>query len=294
MDINLEYYRVFYYVAKYKKISLAAEKLYVSQPAVTQIIQKLEEQIGNNLFIRTKSGMELTEIGKTLFNFASNSIEVLNNVQYKFGKYENLEEGNIKIRTGSNVAKLFLYDAVEKFGKKYPNIKIQIESGATNKSVDSLEKGEIDMVCLHLPYNTKNDNLEIIECAEEEFVFVMSKNYKKNKKVKIEKIEDLNNYDLIIPNSESSIRKIFDNNFKDIIYNFHYEISQEQMKREFVLRDMGIAFMMRNEIEEEIKCGNVSEIKLKESQIKGKVGIIVFKKEMNSFAVQKLIEYIKG
>lgn len=63
MAINYEYYKVFYYVAKYKKISLAAEQLYVSQPAVTQTIQKLEEQLGGKLMVRTKSGIELTEIG---------------------------------------------------------------------------------------------------------------------------------------------------------------------------------------------------------------------------------------
>ena len=68
MAINYEYYKVFYYIAKYKKISLAAEKLYVSQPAVTQTIQKLEDQLGGNLLVRTKSGIELTEIGKKLYD----------------------------------------------------------------------------------------------------------------------------------------------------------------------------------------------------------------------------------
>ena len=78
MAINLDYYKVFYYVAKYKKISLAAEKLYISQPAVTQTIRKLEEQLGSNLFVRNKSGMQLTETGRMLYDFTSHSIEILN------------------------------------------------------------------------------------------------------------------------------------------------------------------------------------------------------------------------
>ena len=58
MGVNFEYYKTFNYVAKYKKISLAAEKLYVSQPAVTQTIKRLEEQLGCNLLVRTKNGVE--------------------------------------------------------------------------------------------------------------------------------------------------------------------------------------------------------------------------------------------
>ncbi len=108
MSINLEYYKVFYYVAKNKKISLAADKLFVSQPAITQTIQKLEEQLGTTLLVRTKNGIELTETGKMLYDFTAQSIEILDNIEYKFNKYENLEEGIIRIRTGSNLAKLLL------------------------------------------------------------------------------------------------------------------------------------------------------------------------------------------
>ena len=77
MNISFEYYKVFYYVAKYKKISSAAEELFVSQSAVTQTIQKLEEQLGGNLFVRTKTGIELTEIGNKLYNSIYESIEIL-------------------------------------------------------------------------------------------------------------------------------------------------------------------------------------------------------------------------
>ena len=142
MSINLEYYKVFNTVAKYKKISLAAEKLFVSQPAVTQTIQKLEEQLGNTLFVRTKAGMELTDAGKMLYDFTKENIETLNNVEYRFSKYESLEDGIIRIRTGSNVAKLILYDALEKFSKEYPNVKIEIATGAPNQAVKMMHTGE--------------------------------------------------------------------------------------------------------------------------------------------------------
>ena len=67
MNINYEYYKIFYYVAKTASISAAAKELCVSQPAVSQAVKSLEQAIGINLFIRTKKGVSLTGAGELLF-----------------------------------------------------------------------------------------------------------------------------------------------------------------------------------------------------------------------------------
>ncbi len=293
MAINFDYYKTFYYVAKYKKISLAAEKLYVSQPAITQTIQKLEDQLGSNLFTRTKTGMELTEVGKKLYEFTSQSVEVLDNVEYRFSKYENLEEGEVRIRTGSNVAKMILYDAIEKFGKDYPNIKIEIATGAPNQSVEMLHTGEIDMVLVYLPYELEYSNLQVTECAKKEYLFAMSKKYQEDNNVVINEITDLNKYSLIIPKKNSATRKIFDSYYKDYITSYHYEVAQEQMKKEFIKRDMGIGFIIKDEVKEELKSGEIVEIELPNMNVEGAIGAITFNHKLNSFATNKLLQYMK-
>lgn len=67
MDINLEYYKIFYYTAKQKSVTLAAEKLSISQPAVSQAIKHLEKDLGCALFVRTAKGVRLTKEGEMLF-----------------------------------------------------------------------------------------------------------------------------------------------------------------------------------------------------------------------------------
>lgn len=292
MAINFDYYKTFCYVAKYKKISIAAEKLFVSQPAITQTIQKLEEQLGSNLFVRTKAGMELTETGKMLYEFASQSVETLDNLEYRFSKYENLEIGEIKIRTGSNVAKMILYDALEKFGNDYPNIKVEISTGAPNQSIEMLHTGEIDMVLVYLPYELEYSNLQVTECAKKEYVFAMSKKYQKENGVKINKVTDLNKYSLIVPKRNSAIRKIFDSKYKEDITAYHYEVTQEQMKKEFILRNMGIGFIVRDVIEEELKTGELVEIKLPNLKVEGAIGAITLNNKLSNFATNKLLEYM--
>ena len=87
LNIDLELYRIFYTVAKYKNISKATEELYISQPAITQRINNLERQLNIKLFYRKPDGMQLTLEGRELYNYVKNSIEVMNNVENKFNRY---------------------------------------------------------------------------------------------------------------------------------------------------------------------------------------------------------------
>lgn len=292
MSINFEYYKVFYQVAKYKTISMAAEKLFISQPAVTQTIQKLEDQLGGALFIRNRNGIELTESGKTLYNFISESIEILENAESRIGSHLNLQEGTIKIRTGSNVGRLLLYDALEKFSNDYPNIKVEIATGAPSTSMSLLHTGQIDLVMFYMPYNVNYSNVEIRKCCDKNFVFAMSKKYYEENNVKVDSVEDLNNYSLIIPKRDSTVGNTFIEYFGDTIKNYHYEVAQEQMKKEFIMRNLGIGYLIEDEIIEEVEKGEVIVINNNDMQIEGGIGIATLKEEYANIATIKLVEYI--
>mgnify|MGYP003304564906 CR=1 FL=1 len=99
MNIDIEFYKVFCLVAENRSFSKAAEKLYISQPAITQTIKKLEEQLGGKLFYRNNNGVVLTEEGKHLYEYIKDSMEVIENASVKFDQYKNLNEGIIRIRT---------------------------------------------------------------------------------------------------------------------------------------------------------------------------------------------------
>lgn len=99
MNIDIEFYKVFCMVAESGSFSKAAEKLYISQPAITQTIKKLEEQLGGKLFYRNNNGVVLTEEGKHLYEYVKDSMEVIENASSKFQQYKNLDEGIVRIRT---------------------------------------------------------------------------------------------------------------------------------------------------------------------------------------------------
>ena len=122
MEVNLDYYKLFYNVAKYQSFSKAAEQLYISQSAITQAIQKLEDILGGKLFYRTTRGVVLTEEEKNLYNFIEESINTLMNAQERFEQYKKLEKGKIIIRGANTPTKFILEKPLLKFLNDYPHI----------------------------------------------------------------------------------------------------------------------------------------------------------------------------
>ncbi len=294
MDINFEHYKIFYFVAKSKSFTKTAEKLFVSQPAVTQNIKKLEEELGGKLFYRTSKGIELTEEGKNLYSYLESSIEILNNAEEKFRQYANMETGTIKVCTGRTTAKVVLYEPIKIFMKKYPNIKVEITQGSQKESLKMLNNGEIDMVIVNLPYPFEMQNIEVIKLVEKEYVFAMSKEYKKKNNVEIKQISDLNKYDLIISTNGTSYRKILDKNLpENMELNAKYQVMMESFKKELLMDNFGIGFVRKDEIKEELESGLVEIVNVIPNKITSEIGVAILKKDIRSFAAQKLFEIIK-
>lgn len=108
MNINLELYRIFYTVAKYNHMTKASEELHISQPAISQAIKKLEDQLGGALFLRSNKGMELTEEGKMFYHYIKNALELIDNAENEFTSFKDLAKGEIKIGCSTTLTKLLL------------------------------------------------------------------------------------------------------------------------------------------------------------------------------------------
>lgn len=293
MEINLEYYKLFYNVAKCGSFSKAAEKLYISQPAITQSIKKLEETLGGTLFYRNTKGISLTEEGKNLYKFIEESIETLDNAQTKFEQYKNLEKGKIIIKGSATVIEQIIQKPLCRFMKDYPNIEIDILRGVHIDSLKDLSRGNIDMAILNLPVSYEYKNLQIIEICKMECIFVMSKKYQEKHNVKINGIEDLANYDIIAPRKGTKYRELLDS-FGDIKKEYKYEIMSESLQKKLAKEDIGIAFVVKDIVKQELETGELIEIKIEDKKAEIPIGIGVLKNEIINFSTKKLIEYIEN
>ena len=151
MNINLDLYRIFYIVAKNGSISSAANILYISQPAITFQIKKLEEQLGVILFTRTKHGVLLTDEGKVLFNYVKTAIDSIDNGENALSNLKNLDSGTIRIGVSTTICRYILMPYIEKFHEMYPNIDIQINNNLSNNLIKELRNGNLDILMLFKP-----------------------------------------------------------------------------------------------------------------------------------------------
>ena len=115
MNVNFELYRVFYEVATLGNITKAAEKLMISQPAVTKQIKTLEGQLGGELFIRTKRGVILTDNGQEIYNFIKQGMNCFEMAEKQFSNLKKLETGIVRIGVSTTLAKLYLLKYLDNY-----------------------------------------------------------------------------------------------------------------------------------------------------------------------------------
>lgn len=295
MNTNLELYKVFCEVVKYQNISKAAEQMYISQSAVTQSIQKLENMLGGKLFFRSKIGVELTEEGKNLYEYIKDSIETMSNAENIFSNYINLEKGKIRVNGGNTLLYALIMPSLIEFMKDYPNIDVSITNYPSEQGLQKLANGEIDIVALNLAHTIKRySNIEITELKQEpNYCFFASKTYLEKHPIKDTK--ELENHKLILPKSPNIKQQIEEFAQKNNI-NLHasYEAANATLIKTLILNDLGIGYSNIENIREIIDSGEAIIIENIKSQNENDIQCIAtLKKNMCSKATLELVKRIK-
>ena len=145
MDLNFEYYKVFYYVSKYGSLTRAANVLMTSQPAVTRTIHNLESELGCRLFIRSKKGVELTPEGRVFYEYISAACAQIFKGENELASMVGLENGTICISATETALHCCLFQAVEQFTKEYPEVRFKLLNNSTAASIQALKTGKADL-----------------------------------------------------------------------------------------------------------------------------------------------------
>ena len=289
MNIDLELYRVFYVVAKHKHMTRASEELHISQPAISQSIKKLEDQLGGTLFLRSNKGMELTSEGEMFFDYVKGALELINNAENEFTSFKALSKGNIKIGASTTLTKTILMDSIKKFHKDYPNINIDITNDLTSNLIIDLEKGKLDFV-IYNEGNIKETNIDtkIISKLRQGFLY--------NPEYFNDDIKDFNyleKYPLILQKKESNSRKFLDNYTlnKGIILNPKTEVVSQDLVLEFTSAGFGIGFGIIDLAKRNYP--NLKELKINKEIPNNNIYLAKNKNINLPFASKKLLEYLE-
>lgn len=291
MENKIDTYKIFESVARNESISKASEELFISQPAVSQSIKKLEETIGGELFNRTKFGVRLTSEGKTFYEHIKKGLDYIENAERIFSSLKNLEVGTIKIGATATLTKHILMPHLDKFHKLYPSINIEIVNHLSSTLVTMLKNGFLDLLILNLPMQDTTD-LEIYPFTTVQDVFCSNKEYLNTNKNYT--LQELKKYNLITQKRPSNTRTFFDNFLKENNIKLIPSIEAVSFN---VVTDLtkigfGYSYSTREFIKDELDKGTLVELKTNILPKKRDIGLVLYKNTHISFASEKLINII--
>ena len=258
-DLNL--LRVFYHVVKTEQISKAAEILNVSQPAISQHIKTLEDQIGFKLFSRSKKGVKLTQEAEEIFAYCKNIFAQVESINHTLQNISSLDTGTLRIGASDTICKYYLIDKLKTFEELYPKIRYRVTNCTTNESLTLLKNNDVDIAFVHTPVT--NQNFTFRPCLTLEDYFVCSKDFDCSQ---IKELSDLTKYRTLLLEKSSHSRKSLDSNL--LRYNVElrpkFELASLDLLIEFAKKNMGIICVSKQYIKTELEAQELKIIPLKE------------------------------
>lgn len=262
-NIDLNLYKTFCAVAENKSFSKAAEKIFISQPAISYNIKELEKSLNVKLFYRTSKGVTLTQEGETLYYYIKNAYDFIYLGEQSVRDSQEILYGNIRIGVPAHIGMFYLSDKIEDFHKKYPNIKFYIQNRSTADMVYMLERHQLDFIIDSYPIDKGNVELNIKKIVSLNTVFIGKTDYVNNKNFESIDKEKIEKLPLILPNSNTSTRKKFNQIFeKDKISpNPIMEVSTTEMTLEILKKGIGIGWLIEDTVKKELNSNELKKIK---------------------------------
>ncbi len=303
MEQNLNQYKIFFTAARLGNISHAAEELYISQPAISKSISKLEEDLNTTLFIRRSRGVILTNEGEILFEHLKTAFDAISLGEERLKTINTLGIGHIKIGASATFCKYLLLPFLKGFIEKYPHIKISIECQSTFHTLKLLENNKIDIALI---VKTETDkNLDFFSLGEFQDIFVATNTYlenlhlretSENKSQEEFEYELFENVNLMLLDEENITRQYIDNYLKlnHIEVKHILEVNNMDLLVEFARIGLGVACVIKEFVKEDLDSGEFTEIPLSTPINKRTAGFAYSKNTLPTNSMKSFIDFYQS
>ena len=269
--INLEYYKVFYYVCRCGGITAAAEVLCISQPAVSQAVHQLETALGCRLFLRTSKGVKLTREGEVLHSYVKRGIE--------------------SIYDGEDTLQFYLLPYLERFHERYPKIKVNVSNGPTPETLEFLNEGRIDFGIISTPFEAK-PGVKSIPVKEVENIFIAGPKFREDLCGRKVNYRELLEYPCIFLEKKTSTRRFMDQFLeeKGIFLEPEFELATSDMIVQFARRNLGVGCLMSGFAREALELNRVFRLEFEEEMPHRQFCLVTSDKAYMSPAAAKMFD----
>ena len=291
--MTLDYYRIFYYVARYKSFSNAAEMLGSNQPNITRCMNILENELDCKLLIRSHKGIQLTTECEHLFRHVAIAIEQLTYGEKEIIKNKSLESGQINIGISETAMRLYLLDKLQEFHKDYPHVRLKISNHSTPQAIDALEKGLVDIAMVTSPLEIRKP-LRKTALRSYRDILIGGSAYKTtaSRKRSLKELADFSFVSLSAGTGTNDlyVRFFYENHLR---FSPDMEVATTDQILPMVRCNLGIGFCPEGIARPAIERKEVFEIELEEEIPERQITIVEDSGKPQSIAVQKLLTYFK-
>lgn len=290
---KLDLYKIFVAVGQNNSFSSAAKELYMTQPAISQSIMQLEEELDTRLFNRLPKGVTLTHEGEILFEYANSALHLLGVGEEKIIEFNNLSAGELKIGVGDTIAKYFLLPYLETFHNSYPNIRLKIVNGTTLETIDLLKSGKVDLAICNLPIDDLTLKQELIIDIHD--IFVCGEKFKRLISNPLT-FEELTKLPLILLEPKSNSRKYIESFLLDqgVPIAPAFELGSHDLLLEFAKINLGIACVTKEFSRDYLDRGLLYEVPLREEIPTRNIGICYLKSVPLSPSSTKFVKILQN
>ncbi|MBD2848061.1 LysR family transcriptional regulator [Paenibacillus sp. IB182496] len=293
MQINMEWYRVFYWTARLGGLTKAAEQLAITQPAVSHSLKQLERGLNQQLFFRTSKGVTLTAEGEALLHYVEQAMHLLQAGEQKLTAMQQLEAGELTIGAGDTLCRHFLLQHLEKFHAAYPGIRIRVTNRTTPETLALLKQGKIDFGIINLPATDVKvfvqQSISLQDCL------VGGSAYREMASQGIA-LGQLQQLPLLLLEQGGSTRAFLEGYALNhgVRLQPEFELGSLDLLVQFVRSGFGVAFVTRNYIADLLQAEELFEIPLTPALPPRHVGIATLEQVPLSAAAQCFLAFLNS
>ena len=261
MNVSFDLLRIFKTVAYHKNVSKAAKDLCVTQPSVTKAIKKLENELNIVLFVREKKGMVLTDMGKTLYRYIVDSINILDNAPLIAKNISESDVGKLKIGAGESVKRNILKKTIIEFKKLHTGITIEIYNSSSDKLYNDLRYGRLDIIFINSTIIINESKYITFKLTDiEDCFFTAPQMYKKLQNVT--NLKEILSGSLIVQNENYDTRTFLETICmkNNIQLKPTLQMDRHSLLVEFVKENLGIGFATKQYIKDYLDTGELMEL----------------------------------
>lgn len=291
MLLNFELYKVFYQVASNLSFSKAAEKLFISQSAVSQNIKNLEKELKTKLFIRSTKNVELTQTGSLLLKHIEPAFNLIENGEKSLREINDLKRGEIHIGANDTIAKDYLLPYLKKFHQLYPEIQIQITNRTSSTCIELLKQNKVDLIISNLPNSKITNKMQIKPIFSFKDIFIAADQFKELKTKKL-KLKELTNYPFLSLERKTTSQQFLEKHLNKLGIEIEAAVELGSVDLLIEMTKIGLGIAVVPEYCLNLKQEKLFEVKFKEKLPARKLAVISNKNIPLTKAAKKLIEIL--